>query len=316
MQMSILEKIIRQKVVFQQEWSIGIYRGKTPFDFSQYPINPVISAKDVTDITAKFVADPFLISSNNKYYIFFEAYNNKSQKGEIGLAFSNDCISWKYKNIVLAEDFHLSYPLVFYYDGHYYMIPETACDNSVRLYKAKIFPYEWTYVTKLLDGAPYKDSTIFYYKNTWWLYARCEIKNLDLYYSHNLISNNWIKHQCSPIYSGEFTRPAGKVLFYGNEIFRFAQNLYPVYGTSIMAYRVISLSPTLYIEEEYDKNPFLSATGKHWNSKSMHHIDFYKRAPNDWILIADGYSEDLEFRPKILFQIFYSKLYGFFKKSR
>lgn len=44
---------------------------------------------------------------------------------------------------VLNENFHLSYPNVFEYDGSIYMLPETFESNQLRLYKCVSFPYKW-----------------------------------------------------------------------------------------------------------------------------------------------------------------------------
>jgi len=69
-------------------WSIGIYSGKTLFDISeQLDIkNPVISRRHITDVRAKFVADPFMMRVNQSWYMFFEVLNQKTRRGEIGLA--------------------------------------------------------------------------------------------------------------------------------------------------------------------------------------------------------------------------------------
>ncbi len=49
---------------FEKEgkWSIGIYEGNTPFNFfpDHRVNNPILTADDVTDVSAKMVADPNL----------------------------------------------------------------------------------------------------------------------------------------------------------------------------------------------------------------------------------------------------------------
>jgi hypothetical protein len=112
-------------------WSIGIYAGNSPFDLSTPDNlkNPVITARDITDVTADFVADPFMIRENNKWHMFFEVM---TRKGEIGLAQSSDGLHWDYRQIVLREPFHLSYPYVFKWNDDYYMIPE-ANQTEMRL---------------------------------------------------------------------------------------------------------------------------------------------------------------------------------------
>ena len=53
-------------------WAIGIYQGSSPFHFSDPAEieNPVITASDVTDVKALFVADPFLFRDNGGWYMF------------------------------------------------------------------------------------------------------------------------------------------------------------------------------------------------------------------------------------------------------
>src|SRR4051812_33273086 len=96
-------------------WSIGIYAGKSPLQLAPAPGagNPVISAASVTDVPARFVADPFMLRENSLWHMFFEVLNDRNDRGEIGLATSPDGLTWQYRQIVLAEPFHLSYPYVF-----------------------------------------------------------------------------------------------------------------------------------------------------------------------------------------------------------
>ena len=148
----------------EYRWSIGIHIGGSPFGFTspQTVRNPVLTAKHVTDIPAKFVADPFMIKEGSTWYMFFEVLNARTGHGDIGLATSNDGLSWTYVKVVLDEPFHLAYPHVFKWRSEFYMIPESRPANSIRLYKATDFPTHWSFVGTLLIGA-YADSSIFRY---------------------------------------------------------------------------------------------------------------------------------------------------------
>ena len=48
-------------------WSIGIYTGKDPFYVvsSDNISNPVLTTKDITDISTDFVADPFMVKEGS-----------------------------------------------------------------------------------------------------------------------------------------------------------------------------------------------------------------------------------------------------------
>lgn len=56
--------------------------------------NPVLTADDVTDVEAEFVADPFMFHENDTWYMFFEVLNENSGCGDIGLASSAFSSSW------------------------------------------------------------------------------------------------------------------------------------------------------------------------------------------------------------------------------
>ena len=104
-------------------WSIGVYTGLSPFELhdSEHIANPVLTGKNVTDIDAKFVADPFMVVEGGRFYRFFEVLNRANPQGDIGYAESDDGGKWEYKKIIIDEPFHLSYPYV--WEGQYYLIP-------------------------------------------------------------------------------------------------------------------------------------------------------------------------------------------------
>src|SRR5215469_1880228 len=153
-------------------WSIGIFSGSTLSDLKPAPgiEMPVISAKDVNDVPAKFVADPFMIEADGTWYMFFEVMNAATDKGEIGLATSRNGFEWNYQRIVLSEPFHLSYPCVFRIGDEYFMIPETFEAKAMKLYRADPFPVRWSCVGTLVEG-PWVDSSIFFFNDCWWVFS-------------------------------------------------------------------------------------------------------------------------------------------------
>ena len=128
-----------------QDFSIGIYVGESPFSLApaENIENPVLTSESVSDVPAKFIADPFMLKVKNTWYMFFEVLNQQTKKGEIRLATSEDGLKWRYQQIVLAEPYHHSYPYVFEWMNNYYMVPESYEAGSVRLYKALQFPTSW-----------------------------------------------------------------------------------------------------------------------------------------------------------------------------
>jgi len=276
---------------FISQWSIGIYEGMSPFSL-QNPkrvSNPVLSSRNVKEVEASFVADPFMIIHDGKYYLFFEVMNKESGKGEIAYAESIDCLKWTYKKRIISERFHLSYPNVFEWEGSYYLIPESSEDYSVRLYKASRFPDKWEYKCKLLTDAPYIDPTVFRYTNKWWMYVSTpENDVLNLYYSDYLISG-WKPHRLNPIVHSNKTisRPGGKVFSYNNKLYRLCQDCDPYYGIQLFAIEITRLSENEYTEVQISKKTVLSKGDADWNRAGMHHADLHL-INNKWISLVDG----------------------------
>jgi len=275
------------------QWSIGIYISSShePFNFTGENVNnPVLTANDVTDSPAIHIADPFLIHENDTFYMFFEVVNFYTDRGDIGLAISNNGLNWSYSQIVLKEPFHLSYPCVFKFKNEYYMIPETARTNSIRLYKAIDFPYCWLYLKTLLKGRNFTDNTIFYYNNTWWLFTLTGHNySLRLYYSDNLLGP-WTEHPKSPILKDDanFARPGGNVIVYDNRIVRYTQDNDPYYGNQVWAFEITIITKKNYEENRIGNRPILKGFD-YWNTRGMHHISPLQVNDNRWIASVDGY---------------------------
>lgn len=285
----------------KRQWklSIGIYSGKSPFDVAAPPNvkNPVLNPRDVRDVQAQHVADPFMVFEDGTWFMFFEVFHRKSQQ-DIGLATSSDGFNWTYKQIVLDEPFNLSYPYVFKWNNQYYMIPSSAL-NSTWIYKAVNFPTEWSRAGKLLDGGQYADPSIFCFRDKWWMFAETSTGRHDtlrLYCADNLMGP-WAEHPKNPIISRDanIARPGGRVVIIDGRVFRYAQDCDPVYGNQVRAFEITKLTTTSYEEKEIDGNPVLKGSGTGWNSLGMHHIDPHQIGENQWIACVDGFKKTLVF---------------------
>lgn len=251
--------------------------------------NPVFTAADVTDRNVAFVADPFLFQDGGTWYLFFEAYNNDTLQGDIGLATSVDGLHWKYDSIVLDEEFHLSYPDVFAYQGKFYMLPETHQLNEVRLYEATDFPRQWKYLATPISGRSFVDPSIFYYRGRWWLFVG-DKDNTTLYlYSSTALTHGWVEHSLSPIVRDNvISRPGGRSFVYNeNVIIRLAQSNAAV--QQVYAYQVDQLDTKSYLEHEILPNPLLSpgADPPAWYAAGMHQFSPWWDG-NHWLVAFDG----------------------------
>jgi hypothetical protein len=269
-------------------WSIAIYTGATPFSLEPAP--PVLTKANITDIAADFVADPFMLRHDHTWRMFFEVMPTTTQRGEIGLATSNDALTWTYERIVLREPFHLSYPHVFESQGEYYMLPETLDAGAVYLYKARNFPYDWAIVARLIERR-LADPSIVRFNDLWWLFA-CSTPyqhdTLRLYFAAEL-TGPWTEHPKSPLIQNDKcrARPAGRILKFDNRLFRFAQDCVPQYGSGVRAFEITSLTKDSYAEVEL-RIPILKPSGNGWNASGMHHIDAHQQADGRWLACVDG----------------------------
>jgi hypothetical protein len=274
-------------------WSIGVFSGSTLVDLK--PIEgagmPVLSAADVTDVPAEFVADPFMIKVDCAWYMFFEVMNAQTDKGEIGLATSTDGLQWHYQQIVLSEPFHLSYPQVFCLDNDYFMIPESYEANSIRLYKARSFPRNWSLVANIVEGA-WVDSSVFFLNGLWWLFSNPQLppnQTLELFYATSIVGP-WHRHPMSPLIEGNnrVARGGGRVIVANDRPVRFAQDCFPAYGSRVRAFEVSVLTTSSYAEREIEGSPILGPGRQPWNQSGMHHIDPHF-INGQWFACVDGW---------------------------
>jgi hypothetical protein len=279
-----------------EQWTIGIIWGDSPFSFRSLLnfLNPVFKAEYVTDIPAKFVADPFLIREGNFWYLFFEVYNKNTKQGDLAFASSTNTLKWNYGQVILDEPFHLSYPYIFKWENNYYLIPESFEANSIRLYKADPFPTHWSFVKTLVEGKDFVDNSIVHFNNKWWLFsATTSNDTLYLFMADNL-TGPWTEHPMSPIVkeNNHIARSSGRLLVYGDQLYRYTMDVNPPSGThQITAIKIIEISPTHYAEEPVGENPILKAHGHGWTEQAMHQIDPVQVAPHRWVASVDGYGK-------------------------
>lgn len=273
------------------KWAIAIYEGATPFDLkpaADFP-NPLITAESVTDTDALFVADPFIFRHQGGWHMFFEVMPRDTESGVIGRAESVDGREWHYRGITLREDFHVSYPHVFEWEGEIYMIPESADDYSVRLYRAASFPEKWECVGKLLTGHDFTDATVFRHEETWWMFVSNTRNNaLSLYFSDHL-THGWQPHSTNPVVRNDahHARSAGRVVVADGKLHRFAQDCEPHYGMRVFAFEITGLSREGYAEKPVSDTPVVTSSGAGWNSLGMHHVDAHF-IDGRWIAAVDG----------------------------
>jgi hypothetical protein len=236
----------------------------------------------------RFWADPQVFFKDDRYYIFFEEYIYKKKKGHISLIEMDQSGNYSEPVKVLEEPFHLSYPHVFNYNGILHMLPETRRAKSINLYQCTDFPTQWTHRAVLIDSVDAVDPTILFHKNKWWLFANVaepdgtSVDNeLHLFYSDDLLSNDWKSHPMNPVISDvKGARPAGKILERNGILYRPSQCCKPWYGYGIKLNEIVSLTEYDYAERE---SSFIEPK---WDRKL---IGVHTLCHEDRLTMIDGY---------------------------
>lgn len=295
-------------------WSIGVYRGRNPFALhpieeegisndrsSAWPVaNPVFTCASASDSShpSNFVADPFLYIQGDVLYLFFETKNALTMQGDIGVAKSIDQgATWQHLGIALDEEFHLSYPYVFDYDGQIYMMPESSQKGNLRLYRALNFPLEWR-LEKVLLKKPLVDTFLIHYNENYWLFGSDvsrfgAIKNgeLEIWYANSPLGP-WKQHKGNPVHNFDKSlgaRNAGRPFVYDGHLYRMGQDCGDTYGHRIRAFKVEVLTKEKYREVEVPLGIVESRKGRNaWNGIRHHHLDAQQLPSGDWIAVMDG----------------------------
>lgn len=235
-------------------WRVGVVRD-TPASFLAERYRP-----DVEWLRGQpaFFADPFVLRCKDGTFILGERLDGATRNGFIaGIAVDAEG-SIVDRRTVLRGSTHLSYPYVFKDGDDWYMVPESAAERRIVLYRAANFPYSWTRVATLIDGIAACDSTILRHSGRWWLFctdcSRDSTLNLFLFYAREL-TGPWIAHPANPVKSDvRSARPAGMPFVVDGELYRPGQDCAESYGSAISFNRVMTLNELEYEEEEVSRS--------------------------------------------------------------
>ena len=106
-------------------------------------------------------ADPMPVMWNGRRYVFMEVYDRFKRKGFIGLSeLKNGRLTRPIK--VIEEEYHMSYPFVFDYNGSLFMCPETHEAKQIRIYRMKENIHTWE-LYKVFDvGEELSDTNVYH----------------------------------------------------------------------------------------------------------------------------------------------------------
>ena len=271
---SISKTLIASRVLKKRiEWNIAYIRGSWKTSFSKNKITHIPNSKN------RWFADPFVVKENQYHYIFFEDFYLKNKKGSISCIKISKDNKIKYYKEIIKEDFHLSFPFIFKYNGNYFMIPEACKSKSIRLYKCVKFPNKWKFYKTIMTKIDYVDPVIFKWKNIWILIIS-KGKNdflynqLSVYTSKNPLSTNWKSLNSNPVTESDIIgRNAGLIQESKKDIYRISQAYLPGnYGAYITVHKILDIVKNKYHEKKIKK--ILPPSKK--NMQGIHTLNYIK----------------------------------------
>ena len=223
----------------QEDWNVGYSIG---YDATKWLKPP----------KSDYFADPFIITTKDDTYLFFEWFSNKNGKADLAVAKKSENFEVYHKITDFPE--HRSYPFVFEYQDVIYCIPESNKTSSVSMYRFvethDRASLQWD--CDLLQGK-FVDSTLHFHEGKWYLFTTPQNQphtHLLIFVANDLRGpyrphyNNPVKVDCHS------ARPAGKITKIDGELVRPAQNSTRHYGKSITLNKIIQLNEYQYIEKE------------------------------------------------------------------
>ena len=202
-------------------------------------------------------ADPFVIYRDKTYYVFIEEMLTSRNIGHISVLTIDEQGQHSTPIKILEKPYHLSYPFLFQYEGELYMIPESAANRTIDLYRCTGFPHQWEHVKTLMNDVFAVDATLLEYDGLWWMFVTIRenadtgsLDELFLFYADNPLSDQWTPHVANPVCSDvKQSRPAGQIFTYNDNYYRPSQNGSHRYGYGIKVNQIKTLNTSVYHEE-------------------------------------------------------------------
>jgi hypothetical protein len=229
----VLRRLVRRPMI--EHWRLAI-RSRAPLVIDSAPVPDLDDFRWLESPKGRSYADPFMVKEGGKIYVFFEDFDYATQRGRIS------CAEVEKGGIanpvpVLEKPYHLSYPCIFRAGDGMYMIPETAANGTVELYRCVRFPDRWK-MEKVLFKAFAVDTTVWMDDGLYWFFVtllepRGFGAQLWLFHA-TALTGEWTAHPSNPISTDvRNARGAGAIFRHNGKLFRPSQDCSKHYGHNI-----------------------------------------------------------------------------------
>lgn len=237
--------------LFIDQWVIMTAKGADYDSLQWSAFHPLIPEKD------RYWGDPFIVAKEDRYYVFIEEKIYASGLGRIACLTLDQEGNLLTSQVALERPYHLSYPFVFEQGGETFMIPETAGNRTVELYRCARFPDQWELAKTLMSGIYAVDATLLKHENKYWLFADVKeqggssLDALHLFYAESPFTDQWTPHPRNPIVRDiRSARPAGRIFVQDGKLIRPSQDSSRRYGYALRFNRITKLD-----ENDYEEIP-------------------------------------------------------------
>ncbi|MCC9624386.1 hypothetical protein LPB41_22105 [Thalassospira sp. MA62] len=263
----LAEKVYSKITGRSHRWGVAYQFTETWNDVTLWRSHKIPNPKN------RFLADPFPIKQNGRHYCFVEDFDYATHKGKISVYEMTEDHCQELGE-ALTEEFHLSFPYLFEYEGGLYMCPETHEAREIRLYRCVNFPLEWELHTTIMKDVSASDSVIFFHEDRWWLLTNIDESpvgdfnsQLHVFSNSTPLSDDWTPHQGNPVIFDPLRARNGGLIRDGSDIFRIYQRQdFDFYGKGLGVAKLLTIEEGTYCEEvQFEINPefFTSIEGTH-----------------------------------------------------
>ncbi|MEW6402295.1 MAG: hypothetical protein AB1649_10875 [Chloroflexota bacterium] len=235
--------------LFLDQWVILVGRNVDYESPSWQDFRPLLPASD------RYWADPFVLARSENYYVFIEEKIYQTGRGRIACLTLDKDGNLLSNQTVLERPYHLSYPFIFEYNGKMYMLPETAQNRTLELYRCTRFPDQWEFAKTLMSDIYMVDATLLERNGKWWLFANIKTEGgtshdkLYLFSANHPLAEVWEPHPRNPIIADiHGARPAGRIFEVDGELIRPSQDCSRRYGYALNFNRITMLDGLNYDE--------------------------------------------------------------------
>ena len=213
-------------------------------------------AQTIPNPPGHFLADPFVVSDQQRSFCFVEDYNYRDARACISVYELNSEGSTRI-GPVIREPFHLSFPFLFQYQSRHYLCPESSANREIRLYECQALPDQWVFKKTLIRNIAAADTMLLEHEGRWWLLTNIDsagigdyCSELHVFYACEPTTDEWTPHPQNPVIVDPTRARNGGLLFEGSDIYRVSQRQgFDAYGQSAAINRITVLTPSVYQEE-------------------------------------------------------------------